>query len=218
VLSAKDNVRSLLAWSVYGTDEIERHADEAERKVLEDLVKQGGLDHLEDTTSSKGGASSMDQSAILPDTATLTDNSPSSLWGNFPSSSPQPDVEGDAKRQRFPHLATEILCADYFQISETLWSDLSGLLGPMWDIVLSSREEGLGMPAMDGYTTVDEKARLRSYVRYEIDKAKVERDDEDEKRREIIRGNWTRVNGMLMIKQPARVSVIRNGAFDGLYS
>jgi SIT4-associating protein SAP185/190 len=206
-------VRGLIAWSVYGTDEIERHADTAERRILEDLVKQGGLASLDSGTAngdkpgSTGGLSPASTHDKAASETTERSESPTSsgLWGNFPNASPQPDVEGDAKRQRYPHLATEILCADYFQISETLWSDLPGLLGPIWDIILGSREEALGMPVIEGCDTPEQRSRLRAHVRYELERTKSERDEDDDKRREIIRGNWTRINGMLLTKRPTQV-------------
>jgi hypothetical protein len=209
VLSAKDNVRSLLAWAVYGTDEIERHADAAERNVLESLVKQGGLDALlENRKKEHLGQPEEVNSAtpVVPDEVERNRSSPSSSWGNLGNASPQPDLEGDARRQRYPHLATEILCTDQFQISETLWSDLAGLLGPIWDIILSSREDALGMPDVEGYPSGEAKQKLRAHVRYELECRQSERDEEDAKRREVIRGNWTRINGMLMSKRPAQVS------------
>lgn len=217
MLSARDNVRGLIAWSVYGTDEIERHADTAERRILEEVVKLGGLPRP--SSDSRGGASSIsgghgqaqEPEQIPADTSELPESPSSGLWGTFTNASPQPDLEGDAKRQRYPHLATEILCADYFQISETLWSDLPGLLGPMWDIILSSREEALGMPVIQGYDTAEERCRLRAHVRYELNTAKSERDEDDEKRREIIRGNWTRINGMLLTKRPSQVRPFPGG-------
>jgi SIT4-associating protein SAP185/190 len=204
-------VRGLIAWSVYGTDEIERHADTAERRILEDLVKQGGLVASDvriangDEIGTEGQQALHIQDKVASEISERSESPTSGLWGNFSSASPQPDVEGDAKRQRYPHLATEILCADYFQISETVWSDLSGLLGPMWDIILGSREEALGMPVVEGYDTIGQRSQLRAHVRYELDRTKSERDEDDEKRREIIRGNWTRINGMLLSKRPAQV-------------
>ena len=205
---------------MYGTDEIERHADTAERRVLEDLVKQGGLS--KSTSHPQGGDTfglaqqnaSKTQSNTVSKSSESSGSPTSALWGNFSNASPQPDLEGDAKRQRYPHLATEILCADYFQISETLWSDLPGLLGPVWDIILSSREEALGMPVIEGYDTAEERSRLRAHVRYELDIAKSERDEDDDKRREIIRGNWTRINGMLLTKRPAQVRSLLFAGID----
>jgi len=204
-------VRSLLAWAVYGTDEIERHADAAERNVLEGLMKQGGLATLGDerpelSGQPNGSVSAAASKPIVPDEEDRNRSSPSSSWGNLGNASPQPDLEGDARRQRYPHLATEILCADQFQISETLWSDLAGLLGPIWDIVLSSREDALGMPDVQDCPTGEAKQNLRAHVRYELECRQSERDEDDAKRREVIRGNWTRINGMLMSKRPAQVS------------
>jgi len=204
-------VRSLLAWAVYGTDEIERHADAAERNVLEALVKQGGLSTLDNerheaSEQTNGSVSAAASKPIVPDEEDRNRGSPSSSWGNLGNASPQPDLEGDARRQRYPHLATEILCADQFQISETLWSDLAGLLGPIWDIILSSREDALGMPDVQGCFSGEAKQKLRAHVRYELECRQSERDEDDAKRREIIRGNWTRINGMLMSKRPTQVS------------
>jgi hypothetical protein len=210
VLSAKDNVRGLLAWAVYGTDEIERHADAAERNVIEAILKRGSDDII--TKVKETALSEPNDDVRLESVGSTVTNygeqdrqSPSSAWGNFANASPQPDLEGDARRQRYPHLATEILCADQFQISETLWSDLPGLMGPIWDIILSSREDALGLPVTPGYETEERKQVLRAHVRYELDRTQSERDEEDAKRREIIRGNWTRINGMLMARRPAQV-------------
>lgn len=62
------------------------------------------------------------------------------------------------------------------------------------------------MPAAQGYNSPAEKETFRALVRHEIAKSTSDRDEEDNKKREIIRGNWTRINGMLMQKHPAQVS------------
>lgn len=81
------------------------------------------------------------------------------------------------------------------------------LLRPFWDAVLSTIES-------DPPTTEEEMSQSR-HEQSERDRAVAEfwsdEDEERHRKRETIRGLWTRVNGSLLQKRPQEVSHLHIG-------
>ncbi|WWC90494.1 uncharacterized protein L201_005430 [Kwoniella dendrophila CBS 6074] len=112
------------------------------------------------------------------------------------------EAEEDVNRSRYPNLATEILCcAELWSVSETIIHNSEYLLGPFWDAVLpplSSRTIN-GDPSLASSLIISrQQAGERERARNEFWD---EKDEEREKKREMIRGMWMRVNGALMTKR-----------------
>jgi hypothetical protein len=116
-----------------------------------------------------------------------------------------------AYNHRYPLTATEILTSDLWVITETAVGHADTLLGPFWDTVLPPLSE-----SGDTLEEADEKERAR-------DEFWSEEDEERDRRREIIKGNWVRVNGWFLAKKPEDVSARvvgqtgANGADDALH-
>lgn len=105
---------------------------------------------------------------------------------------------------RYPLIATEILTSDLWSISETIMSHKDALLRPFWEAVL---------PPITPSTETNED--VLSHSRHEQGERERARDefwsDEDEerhRRRETIRGYWTRINASLLTKRPQEVSFV----------
>lgn len=148
VLSSKESVKSLLAWSIYGTDEIERRTialeERAVERVLEQVRAEAELGEEEAAANTgAGAAASTSTSTSTPPTLTPSTSTSTSLT-SLPS---DPSISNNflTKRSRHPQIATEVLCADIWSINEVVCGDLEGNLRGMWEVVLGSREEGLGM-------------------------------------------------------------------------
>ena len=93
--------------------------------------------------------------------------------------------------ERYPQIATEILTSELWTITETVMASRDALLTPFWDAVLPDR-------------TADE-----SHDRGERERARDEfwsdKDEERDRKREVIRGMWVRVNGTFMAKRTTEV-------------
>ena len=106
---------------------------------------------------------------------------------------------------RYPQIATEILTSELWTISETVMSHKDTLLKPFWDAVLPD----VPSPAYES-----EKERAR-------DEFWSDADEERDRKREIIRGMWTRVNGALMHKRTHEVGTRKtrpNGRWFALFN
>lgn len=134
------------------------------------------------------------------------------------------DAEGEAKRQRFSQIATEVLCADVWEIQSKLASDFPGFLRPFWEAAL-----GYGIPNVvremdnldgddDDDDALDEEEKRKQRERFAVVQQVYETrhvtrpssstsgsPDEDDKRREILRNNFARVNHTLFAHHGAAV-------------
>ncbi|WVF67561.1 hypothetical protein IAT40_002319 [Kwoniella sp. CBS 6097] len=111
--------------------------------------------------------------------------------------------EEDMHRSKYPNTSTEILCcAELWSVSETIIKHADYLLAPFWDAVLPPIDpnspcssEGIMASSM---IMSRQEAGERERARNEFWSDK---DEERDRRREVIRGMWMRVNGALMTKR-----------------
>ncbi len=96
--------------------------------------------------------------------------------------------------ERYPQIATEILTSELWTVPETIMASKEALLTPFWDAVLPPVPE-----------------EVPSHDRSEQDRARdefwSEEDEERDRKREVIRGMWVRVNGTLMAKRTTEVRI-----------
>lgn len=170
-----------------------------------------------------------------PDQASIEDNdslhSASSSRPHLPEIIPQLlstsvipiDTEGEAKRQRFSQIATEVLCADIWEIQSKFACDFAGFLEPFWEAALGS---GISNGMWDRPDTMQSgeseeqfRSRQRRYAMVQQtfeqrhaappsssnQAASTASAEEDDKRREILRSNFTRVNNALLTHHAAGV-------------
>lgn len=133
------------------------------------------------------------------------------------------DIEGEAKRQRFSQIATEVLCADIWEIQSKFAGDFAGFLEPFWEAALGS---GISNGMWDRPDTMQNgeseeqfRSRQRRYATVQQtfeqrhaappsssnQTASTASAEEDDKRREILRNNFTRVNNALLMHHAAGV-------------
>lgn len=229
VLSSRDSIRSLLSWSIYGIDDLEAKTAEEwqnaqmeadarkrERKVTENTQASEMSQLAEENgdvtmTGSADKQSPQNESEQQEGTAKPISYSRIHLPEIIPRLTTHTviptDAEGEAKRQRFSQIATEVLCADVWEIQSKLASDFPGFLRPFWEAAL-----GYGTPdvirevnVFDDTLSEEEKRRQQegfAIVQQIYEARHVSRPssstsgspDEDDKRREILRNNFARVN------------------------
>lgn len=93
----------------------------------------------------------------------------------------------------YPRVAAEILTSELWTIPETIMSHKETLLTPFWDAVI---------PPLDG-KGVDSELQCekeRAHLAFWTDE-----DEERERKREVIRGLWMRVNASLLQKRTTEV-------------
>ncbi|KAJ9111728.1 hypothetical protein QFC19_001089 [Naganishia cerealis] len=215
VLSSKDSIRCLLSWSIYGIDELEaKAAEEWQNAELEADARARDADegsHDSEMKSLENGDSSS------PRTHHLAESRPTT-HAVIPT-----DAEGEAKRQRFSQIATEVLCADVWEIQSKLVADLPGFLTPFWEAALGYGV--VGDVVADDDDETDEQRNRRALVKQIYQARHTTRpssstlsdhgddaaadddddDDDDDKRREILRNNFTRVTHTLLAHHGAAV-------------
>lgn len=184
-------MRSLLQWVVSGLDELDEQAA---------LANSASFDHAassplypsyrhHDTIPLAGPSSPPLEPAQIPDLP------PDIIPGSGLGLERQDSHDTEASRARYPQIATEILTSDVWTISETIISNKDTLLQPFWDAVLPPD----GRPSTPSPSHSDrERAR---------DEFWSELDEERDRKREVIRGMWTRVNGALMQKRTHEVRI-----------
>jgi SIT4-associating protein SAP185/190 len=101
---------------------------------------------------------------------------------------------GSADKERYPSIAAEILTSELWTIPETIMNHKDTLLRPFWDQVVLPLE---AHPRPIRERTERERARLAYWT---------EDDEERERKREVIRGMWMRVNASLLQKRTTEVS------------
>lgn len=102
---------------------------------------------------------------------------------------------------RYPTVAAEILTSEIWVIPETILSNKDTLLRPFWDAVIP--------PVHTGAEEEEANTPRALYEVSEAYRARVEfgtdEDDERDRKREIIRGLWVKVNGNLIAKRSHEV-------------
>ena len=98
-------------------------------------------------------------------------------------------------------IATEILSAqELWSVTETIMNNRENFLTPFWDAVVPSIAPST--PSTDSMASQQEQSE-RHRAR---DEFWSNEDEERDRRREIIRGMWVKVNGTLLVKRPIEVS------------
>lgn len=106
--------------------------------------------------------------------------------------------EGDSADSSYPRVAAEILTSELWTIPETVLSHKDTLLTPFWDAVI---------PPLDDKNVVDPalaREKARAHTAFWTDE-----DEERERKREVIRGMWMRVNASLLQKRTTEVHRLR---------
>ena len=102
---------------------------------------------------------------------------------------------------RYPQIATEMLTSEVWTIAETIMSNKEYFLKPFWDAVL---------PPIEPESPSTESSMMSRYEQSERGRARdefwSEQDEERDRKREVIRGYWTRINGALLNKRTLEVS------------
>ncbi|KAK6910784.1 hypothetical protein I203_104816 [Kwoniella mangroviensis CBS 8507] len=240
-LSREESVKSLLNWVVAGLDELNQQAEEADEKCLEvaltspdlypsykpslinnlpvpgngpdspplepspaaapaqDLVNVDLKDEHKDQNQEDSGAIENDEFI----------GSDVGLGKGLRRKS---EGEEELHRSRYPNLAAEILCCtELWSISETIVHNPDYLLLPFWDAVLPP----LDASSPNGESSLASSMILSRQQAGERERARNEfwneKDEERDRRREVIRGMWMRVNGVLMTKRtPEMIRFIRS--------
>ncbi|WVR09507.1 hypothetical protein IAU60_006575 [Kwoniella sp. DSM 27419] len=115
--------------------------------------------------------------------------------------------EEEMHKSRYPNVATEVLCcAELWSIADTIVKHSDHLLMPFWDAVLppiseptspttaSGTDEQMNSSIVMSRQEAGERERARNEFWSE-------KDEERDRRREMIRGMWMRVNGTLLTKR-----------------
>lgn len=111
---------------------------------------------------------------------------------------------------RYPATATEILtCNEIWSVSDTIMRNANTLLTPFWDAVLPPI--GAVTPTTEGTSSLASSVVMSRQEAGERERARnefwSEQDEERDRRREVIRGLWMRVNGVLLAKRGSDVRV-----------
>lgn len=99
---------------------------------------------------------------------------------------------------RYPNVAAEILTSEIWVIPETILANKETLLRPFWDAVIPPIPDDDDSPE----SLYESSELYRARVEYGTDE-----DDERDRKREVIRGLWVKVNGSLLTKRTHEVSV-----------
>ncbi|KAJ9121764.1 hypothetical protein QFC22_002386 [Naganishia vaughanmartiniae] len=243
VLSSKDSIRSLLSWSIYGIDDLEaKIAEEWQNAQLEAEARGRERKASENTYETEGAHSVRENGNVAMLGSTLAEGeSPHGEFEQDDTTKPTisysrihlpeiiprltthtvipTDAEGEAKRQRFSQIATEVLCADVWEIQSKLASDFPGFLRPFWEAALGYGTPDVVVREVDDLDdTMSEEAKREQRERFAVvqqiyEARHVSRPssstsgspDGEDKRREILRNNFARVNYTLFAHHGAAV-------------
>ncbi|OCF31525.1 SIT4-associating protein/190 [Kwoniella heveanensis BCC8398] len=237
-LAREDSVKSLLQWVIAGLDELDQAALDADTECLSQALSSPDLypsyrapqplvipgtgpnsPPLEpakmmdvDLDEKDSGASKDGDSTGIADETREEEFNRAEIGlgrGLRRKSEGEDDIHGS----KYPNTSMEILCcAELWSVSETIIKHADHLLTPFWDAVLPpidpnspTNAEGIMASSM---TMSRQEAGERERARNEFWSDK---DEERDRRREIIRGMWMRVNGALMTKRtPEMIRFIRS--------
>nr|XP_019044808.1 hypothetical protein I302_06722 [Kwoniella bestiolae CBS 10118]OCF23738.1 hypothetical protein I302_06722 [Kwoniella bestiolae CBS 10118] len=232
-LSREESVKSLLNWVVSGLDELNQQAEEADERSLNLALTSPSYQSSFPASTKVNvpgtgpGSPPLELaagsgSANLVHVDLVSEHEHEHEHGNndFIGSDVglgkglrrKSEGEEDMQRSRYPNLASEILCCtELWSVSETIVHNPEYLLGPFWDAIL---------PPIDANTPNGESSLASSMILSrqqagERERARNEfwddKDEERDRRREVIRGMWMRVNGALMTKRtPEMIRFIRS--------
>ena len=219
-LSKEDSVKTLLQWVVSGLDELDQQAALAESMSFDQAMTSPALfpfSHSQPPplgvpVPGPGPNSPPLEPAKMAYDNESKDESEEAI--GFPGAGlgiglgegleRQESRDSDVSRSRYPQIATEILTSELWTIPETVMAHKDTLLRPFWDAVLPVQE--VSTPS-----TVD-SSRMSRQEQSERERARdefwSEKDEERERKREVIRGLWTRVNGALISKRTTEVGLL----------
>ncbi|WVQ95068.1 hypothetical protein IAU59_002160 [Kwoniella sp. CBS 9459] len=227
-LSREDSVKSLLQWVIAGLDELDQAALAADTECLSQALSSPDLypSYRAPQTLVIPGtgpnspplepAKMMDvdldnQADSAQKEGETTENGGDHREDEFNGADiglgrglrRKSEGEEEMHRSKYPNVSMEILCcAELWSVSETIIKHADHLLGPFWDAVLP--------PINSDSPTSSEGIMARSMIMSRQEAGERERarnefwsdkDEERDRRREVIRGMWMRVNGALMTKR-----------------
>jgi hypothetical protein len=114
-------------------------------------------------------------------------------------------------KYRFSQIATEILTSDIQLVAETTLANLVPLMTSLWDAVLPPPTAAVANLSarvnsrLDLFTLDEIALRRHAAIRHVKEGMWDEAEERDEKRREVLRGNWMRVCGVYMGWKTAEV-------------
>lgn len=131
------------------------------------------------------------------------------------------DSAGEAKRARYPQIATEILCSDVWSITEGLLDNLDSLMSVFWNRVVPDQHallyttmangrghlfQGEAKQGVSGGQVDNRERQRRADLNTLMEHNVTEQVENDGKRLEEIRGHWMRINTLLLNKRGPEVS------------
>ncbi len=214
-LCKEDSIKSLLQWVISGLDELDQQATEAHSALFDHAISLYPSYQGRRNIPGPGPGSPPLEPLRIPD----PDPDPDSLGEANPVTSV--DLEGDRTgftsgitttssetasddgRSRYPAISTEVLTSELWLLTETVMQHKENLLRPFWEAVL---------PPLDPPSSTLEELAASRPEQSERDRARdefwSEKDEERERKREMIRGMWVRVNAAFM-KRTAEVCSIQ---------
>ncbi|WVQ80146.1 hypothetical protein IAT38_002251 [Cryptococcus sp. DSM 104549] len=231
-LSREDSAKSLLQWVVAGLDELDQQAALADSECLSyaitspdlypsyqapaSLLVPGtgpGSPPLEPVKFGQEGALGAEGSAPGEGDDGTEENGEvkEEVGGDLEVPGlgqglrRKSEGEEDVLRSKYPTTATEILtCPDIWSVVDTVMRNADTLLTPFWNAVLPPIEPSTPTTAGSAATastiaTARQEAGERERARKEFWS---DEDEERDRRREMIRGLWIRVNTGLLSRRP----------------
>lgn len=219
-LSREDSVKSLLQWVVAGLDELDQAAAIADSEVLSHAITSPNLYPSYKSPAALvvpgSGPGSPPLNPVKPGengVHAFVDEKPNgeeehdedlSIPGMGQGLRRRSEADDDLHRSKYPATATEILtCNEIWSVSDTIMRNASTLLTPFWDAVLPPI--GAVTPTTEGTSSLASSVVMSRQEAGERERARnefwSEQDEERDRRREVIRGLWMRVNGVLLAKR-----------------
>ena len=195
-LSKDDSVKSLLQWVISGLDELDQAAELANSASFNHAVTSPlypSYHHHAAAVPGPGPDSPPLEPAKIPEESTDETSFPDNIRDIGLGQGLERTESRESDTSRYPQIATEILTSELWTISETIMSNKEALLQPFWDAVLPPID-----PSDLTRQDVSERERAR-------DEFWSDEDEERDRKREVIRGMWTRVNGAVMQKRTHEV-------------
>ncbi|ODO11173.1 hypothetical protein I350_01777 [Cryptococcus amylolentus CBS 6273] len=221
-LSREDSAKSLLQWVVAGLDELDQAAADADDEIIAQaitspdlypaykaptpLVIPGAGPGSPPLEPAKLGEVNGDQGRKEGEVEEEEDLGELNVPGLGQGLRRKSEADDDISRSKYPTTATEILtCQEIWSIADTIIRNADTLLTPFWDAVVPPIDSSTPTTNEDGFASMSSSAILARQEAGERDRARnefwSEKDEERDRRREIIRGLWMRVNAALLVKR-----------------
>jgi SIT4-associating protein SAP185/190 len=216
-LSRKDSVKALLTWVTSGLDTL----DAASASAGADALKRAkasdarpAFREARERERERERETHPDEDAVMAEPEEDKDKEDAAAEDEDEEMNPNLPVLGiglgeglstgsdagapfESRRDKYPQVAAEILTSELWTIPETIMSNKDALLIPFWNAVLPPIAGGSAAQAHSESTAAWEKhERERAHQLFWT-----EEDEERERKREIVRGLWMRVNNSLLQKR-----------------